>query len=146
MFGDWIFYFRSMKAWLKSAISIFLGMLILVTGSGISLAKMVCLKSGHIEFSLNEPDDCCPRSEHKADVTIDEKCCDISSINVDVLHYIVSATQSIEKSVALFDIPSGIVFDFVSLEHVNTSHFCGLSDPPELSTPPIRIFTKSFLI
>lgn len=132
--------------WAKSTISIFLGILILVTGSGVSLAKMVCLKSGYTQFSLNEPDDCCPHADEVPAISFEEKCCDISSMNVDVLHYLVSATQSIEKSVAVFDVPTGIVFDFVSLQHVNTSQFCDLADPPELSTPPIRIFAKSFLI
>ncbi len=137
-----------MKIWLKSTISILLGIMILVTGSGVSLAKMVCLKSGYIQFSLSEPDDCCPpHEEQTSDVIIDEKCCDISSMNIDILDYLVSATQNIEKSVVIFNIPSTLsVLDCAQTDNAGT--IISWFDPGSLesSLPPIRILTKSFLI
>jgi hypothetical protein len=135
------------KTWFKSAISILLGILILLTGSGISLAKMNCLKSGDIEITWNTPDDCCKHEHAHAPVTIEEKCCDISSVNIDILHYVVSATQNIQKSLAWFDVSSTLsVLDFGQNDKVVSTIIRQYTIPPGSSSPPIRIFTKTFLI
>jgi len=134
-----------MKVWLKGTISIFLGMLILVTGSGISLAKMVCLKSGYTQITLNTPDECCKHEHEHAPVTIESKCCDITSMNVDILHYLVSSSQHLEKSMVWIEIT---LFQFSSLKIetpiASTDH--QYQYPPELSSPDFFVLTKTFLI
>ena len=133
-----------MNRWLKSTLSILLGVMILATGSGLSLAKMVCLKSGYTQITLSGPDDCCQHEHEHAPVTIEEKCCDISSMDVDMLQYLVSATQNIQKSVAV-EIPNNL-FCFDSFEVVRSSQLREQTLSLECSAPPIRILTKSFLI
>ncbi len=135
-----------MKIWFKASVSIFLGILILITGSGISLAKMVCLKSGYTSITLTTPDDCCGESEHPEDSVIEEKCCDISNVNVDVLHYLVASTQTLEKSIGWFVLPSRLVADFGSFEQLITTTFRRNIFPPTIFAPPMRILTKTFLI
>lgn len=136
-----------MKIWFKAIISVFLGVLILITGSGISLAKMVCLKSGYTEITLNTPDECCKHEHEHAPVTIEEKCCDISNVNVDILHYIVSASQHIEKSVVWTFSQETLSFpDFSRIYNASSENHRNYLFPPELSSPPLRVFTKTFLI
>jgi hypothetical protein len=133
-----------MKRWLKSSISIFLGILILVTGSGLSLAKMVCVKSGYTQITLSEPDDCCKHEHEHWPVTLEEKCCDISSMDVAMLQYLVSSTQNIQKHIVI-EVPTQL-FCFDTFEVVVNTQFNEHNSSLEPSAPPIRIFTKSFLI
>ncbi len=136
-----------MNRWLKSTLSILLGAMILVTGSGVSLAKMVCAKSGYTSISINVPDDCCKHEHEHAPVTIEEKCCDISNMKIDILQYVVSATQNIEKSVVWFDVSSALsAFDYAQSDNSVCIELRRFSFPHESSYPPVRIFTKSFLI
>lgn len=134
-----------MNHWLKSSISILLCVLILATGSGLSFAKMVCLKSGYTQISLNEPDDCCKHEHEHAPMTIEEKCCDISSMDISILQYLASATQNIQKSDVAVEVPTSLV-SFDTFNVVLDSKFREHNAPLETSAPPIRIFTKSFLI
>lgn len=135
-----------MKFWLKSSLSIVIGIMILLAGSGFSLAKMVCLKSGYTQISLNEPDDCCKHEHEHAPVTIEEKCCDISNISIEVFQYLNSATQTVQKSFAsaVFFSPNGLSVQSTST--VSTNQCSGPALPPDIDEPPIRILTKSFLI
>jgi hypothetical protein len=136
-----------MKLRFKVIVSVFLSVLILITGSGVSLAKMVCLKSGYTQITLNTPDECCKHEHEHAPVTIEEKCCDISNVNVDILHYIVSASQHIGKSVVWTFSPETLSFaDFSRLYNATRENYRSYIFPPELSSPPLRVFTKTFLI
>lgn len=130
---------------LKSVVSILLGALILVTGSGVTLAKMVCLKSGHTEITLNIPDDCCKHEHAHAPVTIEEKCCDITNMNVDILQYVVSATQNIQKSFVAIEIPAA-TFNYDSYSEIVTVVFREHAETENLTFPPIRVLHRTFLI
>lgn len=57
--------------------SILLSTLILFTGSGLIVGKMVCLKSGYELISLEQAKDCCDDDSNKS--KIDSRCCDISN-------------------------------------------------------------------
>lgn len=136
-----------MKIWFKATISIFLGVLILITGSGISLAKMVCLKSGYTEISFATPDDCCKHEHEHSPVTIEEKCCDISNVSFDILHYIASASQHIEKSVVWTVTHATLSYtDYSRIYYRSAENYQNYLYPPDLSSPPLRVFTKTFLI
>jgi hypothetical protein len=131
--------------WLKSAIAIFLGVIILITGSGVSIAKMVCAKSGHTAITLNVPDDCCKHAHEHAPVTLEEKCCDVSNLNVEALQYVNATQHNIEKSIDFIELPS-LDFGVTAYTDVITVKFREHAAPEKISTPPVRIFTKSFLI
>lgn len=136
-----------MKVWLKGAISIFLGILILVTGSGISLGKMVCLKSGYTQITLSIPDECCSHQHDEAPVTIESKCCAISSMNVAILHYLASNAQHIEKSTVWVTARDPFFnAELFRNSEVSTEGLNNYLYPPESSSPPLRILTKTFLI
>jgi hypothetical protein len=137
--------FVVMKSWFKSSIAVLLGAVILLMGSGMSLAKMVCVKSGHTAITLNIPDDCCKHEHEHAPANIEEKCCDVSSLNVEALQYLNSTQHSIVKSIEFIELPSpdrGII----AYEEIITAQFREHSVPENLSIPPVRIFTKSFQI
>lgn len=134
-----------MKSWLKSGIAILLGAIILLMGSGVSIAKMVCLKSGHTAITLNKPDDCCKHEHEHAPVELEEKCCDVSSLNVEALQYVSAAQQNIVKSIDFVELPS-LDFGIAAFTDVVTLKFREHAVPQDLSIPPVRIFTKSFLI
>ncbi len=134
-----------MNGWLKSTLSFLLGAIILVTGSGVSLAKMVCAKSGSTSITLNVPDDCCTHEHEHAPVTIEEKCCDISNMHLDIMQYIVSATQNIQKSVVSVDVPA-ITFSFDSYSEIVSAVVREHCDTELKDSPPIRILTGTFII
>jgi hypothetical protein len=136
-----------MKSLFRSTISIVLGVMILLTGSGVSLAKMVCIKSGYMTISVSQPDDCCKHEHDHAPVTLEEKCCDVSSMHVAALQFLIASSHNIEKSFVAIELPaalSSLGFDqsnqSVSLELRRHGTFLASS------YPPIRIFTRTFLI
>jgi hypothetical protein len=136
-----------MKFWFKSTLSIFLCAMILVTGSGVSLAKMVCVKSGYTSITINVPDDCCKHEHPHAPVTLEEKCCDISGMHVDILQYVVSATQNIQKSFVAIEVPSlSSDLDYAQSDNIASHSSSVFRDQPKSSFPPIRILTRTFLI
>ncbi len=136
-----------MKIWFKSAVSIVLGILILLSGSGITLAKMVCLKSGSVSISFAAPEDCCGEEDCDDQAVIEERCCDISNVSIAVLEYVGASTQSFEKSNIWFNAPIILPLLDCARSDKNAMHTIFLKNqPPKLFSPPIRIFTKTFLI
>lgn len=135
-----------MNRWLKGIVTVFLSTLILLGGSGISLAKMVCLKSGYTEITLNTPDDCCAHEHEHAPVTIEEKCCDISNMSVDLENFIASSSSQIIKTDYWFPAAFLIHFDFFTFRNASLFN-CNVHNPaPDLSGPLVRILIQSFQI
>ncbi len=120
--------------------------MILFSGAGISLAKMVCLKSGYTEITLNTPDECCEHEHEHAPVTIEEKCCDISNINVDLEQFIASTSSQIVKADYWLPVASMLNFDFITFSKVSLFNFNDADAVPESSGPPVRVLIQSFLI
>lgn len=119
--------------------------MILLAGSGVSLAKMACVKSGNTLITLNQPDDCCKHEHEHAPVTIEEKCCDVSSMHIDALQYLASSSQNIQKSFVSVEVPSAS-FNFDAFSEVVSTVFRTHADTELTSAPPIRILTRTFLI
>jgi hypothetical protein len=134
-----------MKFLPKLSVSVLLSLMILIGGSGISLAKMVCLKSGNSVIMMNTPDDCCAHEHEHAPVTIEEKCCDISNLNVDALHFLVSSSAHFEKAVSCAALPVQINI-FTAIQFSSDEFAPQQERIPDVHGPAIRIFTKSFLI
>ena len=135
-----------MNRWLKGIVTILLSTLILLGGSGISLAKMVCLKSGYTEISLNTPDECCAHEHEHAPVTIEEKCCDISNMSVDLENFITSNSSQIIKTDYWFPVAFLINFDFFTFSKASLFNFNTHNADPDLSGPLVRILIQSFQI
>lgn len=134
-----------MKSSIKLVLVTLLSTLILLSTGGFSLAKMICLKSGYTSISLNTPEDCCKDKEQHTPFSIKAKCCDISTMNIDALHYLASTQQKAvcHSTIAVLQTPIAFTqlntqFVFSSSNPVRSDHFP--------ASPPIRISTKSFLI
>jgi hypothetical protein len=135
-----------MNKWIKIPVTILIAVLILLGGSGISLAKMVCLKSGYTEISLNTPDDCCAHEHEHVPVRIEEKCCDISNMNVDLQQFITSNYNQIVKTDYWLPVAFLINFDFFTFSKASLFNFKTLNADPDLSGPLVRILIQSFQI
>lgn len=135
-----------MNRWLKGIVTILLSALILLGGSGISLAKMVCLKSGYTEITLNTPDECCAHEHEHAPVTIEEKCCDISNMSVDLENFITSNYSQIIKTDYWLPVAFLINFDFFTFSEASLFNFNSRNADPDLSGPLVRILIQSFQI
>jgi hypothetical protein len=134
-----------MNRWLKSIVSVFLGVIILLTGSSVTLAKMVCLKSGYTSITLNKPDDCCKHEHEHAPVNIEEKCCDLSSMHLEALQYLSSSSQNIQKSMVFIEVPA-LQFSFDSFSEIVSAVVREHCDTELAASPPIRILTGTFRI
>lgn len=135
-----------MNRWLKSIVALFLGVIILLTGTSLTLAKMVCLKSGYTSITFNQPDECCKHEHADAPVTIDEKCCDVSSMHLEALQYLISSSQNIQKSFVAIEVAPLSIFDYTRFDNSVSNQVRRFSIPIESSLPPIRILTGTFLI
>lgn len=134
-----------MNRWLKSFVSILLGAMILFTGSSVSLAKMVCAKSGATSITLNKPDECCVHDHEHAPFNFEEKCCDVSSMHLDALQYIVTSSQNIQKSVLFIEVPA-VAFSFDSYSEIVSAVAREHCETELADSPPIRILTGTFII
>lgn len=134
-----------MNRWLKSIVALFLGVIILLTGTSLTLAKMVCLKSGYTSITFNKPDDCCKHEHEHAPVTIEEKCCDVSSMHLEALQYLISSSQNFEKSTVFVEVPA-VAFNFDSYSEIVSSVVREHCDTELAKSPPIRILTGTFII
>lgn len=134
-----------MQSLLKTSVSVFLCVLMLAAGSGLSLAKMICAKSGHVAISLSVPDGCCKHEAEQSASAFKEKCCDVSTMQIEKLQYINAASHNIEKSVDFIQLPS-LDFGVTAYTDVVSVKFREHAVQKKLCSPPVRIFTKSFLI
>lgn len=134
-----------MNPLVKSTLSVLLSIMMLVTGSGVSLAKMVCVKSGYTTISVSDPDECCKHEHKHPPVTIEEKCCDISSVHISALQYLTTASQNIQKSLTCVELPA-LSFNFDVHSDVVSSVVREHCDTELTDSPPIRVLTGNFLI
>lgn len=117
-----------MKSWFKTGMIFILGLLILLSTGGFSLAKMICLKSGYTTISFNTPEDCCKDREQKTVFSFKAKCCDISTLNIHALQYLATAQQKAvcHSTLAVLHTPIvitalNIQFDFGSSRKVRSA-------------------------
>ncbi|MEO5645391.1 MAG: hypothetical protein ABIQ40_06945 [Bacteroidia bacterium] len=110
--------------------SLFLSLFILVSGSGLIIGKMVCLKSGYVQIAANEVKDCC-NDQAKA-VQFKDQCCDINNVAFQQQQF-VGQNQLVVKA---SDVSSIIVLPdfliFSTANFVSTGTHFSPSDPPDL--------------
>ena len=118
-----------------SCTSILLSTLILFTGSGLIVGKMVCLKSGYELISLEQAKDCCDDNSNKS--KIDSRCCDISNFVFHPNIFISENKLSIKTITPIhFDFFSNFFQDPISYwETINNK--TPLPDPLSSSRPSI---------
>ncbi|MDQ3110059.1 MAG: hypothetical protein M3R17_09205 [Bacteroidota bacterium] len=110
--------------------SLLLSLLLLVSGSGLIIGKMVCLKSGYTQITTNEAKDCCLHEEGKA--SFEDQCCAVNNISFQQQHF-VSQNQQVIKSFAapaFISFPAFLAFTPADL-HLNSQKFF-IADPPDL--------------
>jgi hypothetical protein len=136
-----------MNRWLKSIISVFLGAMILFAGSSVTLAKMACAKSGNTSITLNKPDDCCKHEHGHAPFALEEKCCDVSSMHLEALQYLVSSSQNIQKSMVCIDVASSLsAFGYAQSDNGTSIELRRHAVTLDYSYPPVRIMNRTFII
>lgn len=70
--------FMTVKKSIRISVSILLSAIILLSGSGLIIGKMTCLKSGHEFFSAKQAKDCC--GDESTQTSLKGKCCDLKNI------------------------------------------------------------------
>ena len=82
---------------LQKLTSVLLIMAVLLFSIGLTMNKMVCLKSGKIKISLHQVKNCC-KEKTSDQTTIKSNCCDISSAFFGLDNYSVSEINAIHLS------------------------------------------------
>ena len=122
--------FTSMNKIVRISTSLLLSLLILVSGSGLIIGKMVCLKSGYVQISANEAKDCC--TDEELQTQFNDQCCAISNFSFQQQQF-VGQDQLLLKSpgnFSLIALPEFLSFQTSSF-HFPSQHHC-FSNPPEL--------------
>lgn len=119
-----------MNKLVRISTSLLLSVLILVSGSGLIIGKMVCLKSGYVQISANEAKDCCDDEEIATEFT--DQCCAITNLTFHQQQF-VGQDQLLIKAT---DVSSLIVLpEFLTFATANfdfSQHSFSSSNPPDL--------------
>jgi hypothetical protein len=130
-----------MKKFAGAFFSILLCVAILFGTQGITIGKMICLKSGRTIYSLKAPVDCCKKDAAGKDV-IKPKCCDLksSTLKLSGFHGI-----DLKTSIPLFAtmIEYSVLNEPVIPEYL-TVELC--TNGPPLSGRAVLILHSTFLI
>ena len=125
-----------MKKRFRKLICLLFSAILLVSGSGLVVGKMTCLKTGKSLVQLSASQNCC--GEKSQGTALYGKCCELKNIVFSPGNY-VSASHLIFKA------------QFSSASHFTAMHFLSL-DPLAASadrsvnhSPPPRLQGKSFL-
>lgn len=121
-----------MKQFARISTSLLLSLFILVSGSGLIIGKMVCLKSGYVQISANEVKDCCDHEEIKTEFS--DQCCAISNLAFQQQQFVGQNQLLIKAS----DVPSLVVLPeflvFTTANFNSAQHYFSSSIPPDLIT------------
>jgi hypothetical protein len=121
-----------MKQFSRIATSLLLSLFILVSGSGLIIGKMVCLKSGYVQISANEVKDCCDEEGTATEFT--DQCCAISNLTFQQQQFVGQNPLLIKAS----DVPSLIllpeILSSVTVSVGFSENYFSSSNPPGLIT------------
>lgn len=109
--------FAKMKKALRLFVAILLSGIILVTGTGMTFGKMVCIETGYRKLDYKQVEDCCLKNR-KAPVIVKDVCCDITNIDLKTdgfvtTHFSFDAAPVVLHSLfitSLFDATAAPVF------------------------------------
>lgn len=118
-----------MNKFIRISTSLLLSILILVSGSGLVIGRMVCLKSGYVQIAANEVKDCC--DDENITTEFADQCCAISNVAFHQQHFISQNQLLIKAS----DVSSLVMLpEFLTFAAVNfdlSQHYFSPSDPPD---------------
>ena len=119
-----------MKQFTRISTSLLLSLFILVSGSGLIIGKMVCLKSGYVQISVNEVKDCCDDHEIKNEFA--GQCCAISNLAFQQQQFVGQDQLLIKASDAssLVMLPEFLAFTTANFN--SSLHYFSPSNPPDL--------------
>jgi hypothetical protein len=118
------------KKALHISLSILLSTIILVSGSGLTIGKMVCLKSGHKIISAKEAKDCCTDGINTA--SIKDQCCDVSNFNFHPNNFLVSGNFTLKSPAAVQLFLSAENFQSALISAISPQAIFASNDPPSL--------------
>src|SRR4051812_7948527 len=119
-----------MNKFVRISTSLLLSLIILLSGSGLIIGKMVCLKSGHVLISANEAKDCC--KDEKGKTEFNDQCCDISNFSFQHQQFI-GQNQLVVKASNLSSVVllPGFLTSSIAGFYSDSQHYFP-SSPPEL--------------
>ncbi len=119
-----------MNKLVRISTSLLLSLFILVSGSGLIIGKMVCLKSGSVQISANEAKDCCTDEEQK--VEFKDQCCAITNFSFQQQHFLAQDQLQLKSpdNFSLIVLPEFLSFATTNF-YFSSQHYL-FSNPPEL--------------
>jgi hypothetical protein len=103
---------------LRISISIFLSALILLSGSGLVIGKMICLKSKHQIIFASEAKECC--GKESATTSFHSKCCDVTNIAFHQNNFVPANHLSLKST-------STVITTFLPV-NITSLSFCAVSE------------------
>lgn len=125
--------------------ALFLSALILVFSFGFTINKMVCLKSGNTQVSLNNIKDCCSKDTKAAIPVLKPHCCDISFTAFHLNDYSPSEQYSIPVATDYL-LPFSLIIpsSYGIASDTQVLHYSDL--PPPLYGKQLLSFISVFII
>jgi hypothetical protein len=124
--------FTSMNKFVRISTSLLLSLFILVSGSGLIIGKMVCLKSGYVQISANEVKDCCDNG--KIATEFNDQCCAINNLAFQQQHFLGQDQLLIKAS----DVSSSLLLPefqtFITTKTGFSQNYFSSSNPPGIIT------------
>jgi hypothetical protein len=119
-----------MNKLVRISTSLLLSLFILVSGSGLIISKMVCLKSGYVQISANEAEDCCTDDDQKAEFK--DQCCAISNFSFQQQQFVGQNQLQLKSpdNYSLIVLPEFLLFSTNSF-YFSSQHEL-FPNPPEL--------------
>jgi hypothetical protein len=121
-----------MNKFVRISTSLLLSLFILVSGSGLIIGKMVCLKSGYVQISANEVKDCCDDEEIATEFT--DKCCAISNFAFHQQQFVAQDQLLIKASDASSLILLPEFQTFITTKAGFSQNYFSSSNPPGMVT------------
>lgn len=133
-----------MKSIFRSGLALVLALVLLAAGSGMTIGRMVCLKSGRSFVKLEPLNDCCAeRGQGKA--TIGEHCCSIQNFVLQTDQFVFQKI-SFDQLPAILPVFSFAAQDFITTLHIQQAPFVVADQPPPPGGKILLQRLQTFLI
>ncbi len=108
--------FVKMSKAFRISVSLLLSCLILVSGSGLIIGKMVCLRSGHTVIVPQKMEDCCKTAddcceeETAPEFAFEGECCDVKNLAFEAFDFTPVSDISLKAPapLTLFSVPAAL--------------------------------------
>jgi hypothetical protein len=117
-----------MKTLFRSSLAFFLVLVLLAAGSGATIGRMVCLKSGRSIVRLQPVNDCCAERTQKTS-TIGDHCCSIQNFVLQTDQYLFQKI-SFDQPLAILPAISFAAQDWMTALQARHASFFVADRPP----------------